>query len=319
VIHTPLCELLGIQHPIIQGGMAWVATAELSAAVSEAGGLGIIGGGNAPTSYVREQIHAVRRLTSKPFGVNIPLFSEYTEAVMALCIEERVPVVTTGAGNPAKYVPALKNAGIIVMPVVASVALARMLVSSGVHAIIAEGMESGGHVGDVATLPLVDQVVRAVRVPVVAAGGFATGRSLAAALMLGAVGIQMGTRFICANECTVHINYKQKIVAAGDRSTMVSGEALGHPVRSLRNPMSRKFRELESSGVSEAELLAFGTGALRRAAQEGDWENGTFMAGQSAGLVNDIKPAKQIIEDILAEAEAALIAGPSFITPLAEG
>jgi enoyl-[acyl-carrier protein] reductase II len=306
VIHTRLCDLLNIRHPILQGGMAWVATAELSAAVSEAGGLGILGGGNAPPDYVRDQIRQLRRLTDKPFGVNIPLFSEYADAVIDVCIEERVPVVTTGAGNPGPAIKRLKEAGIIVIPVVASVARARRLEKAGADAIIAEGMESGGHIGDVATLPLVPQVVSAVNIPVIAAGGIADGRGLAAALALGAVGVQMGTRFICAEECTVHPEYKRRIIEAGDRSTMVSGAALGHPVRSLRNPLSRKFVELEQKGASEAEIIAFGTGALRRAAREGDWENGTFMAGQSAGLVNDIKPARQIIEDIIAEAEQVL-------------
>jgi len=315
MIHTPLCDLLGIDHPILQGGMAWVATAELSAAVSEAGGLGIIGGGNAPTEYVRQQISELRRRTSKPFGVNLPLFSEYAEAVIALCIDERVPVVTTGAGNPGPFMPRLKAAGIFVLPVVASVALARRLEGMGADAIIAEGLESGGHIGDVTTLPLVDQVVRAVKVPVVAAGGFATGRSMAAALMLGAAGIQMGTRFICATECTVHPNYKQRIIQAGDRATMVSGEALGHPVRSLRNPMARRFRELEERGASEAEVIAFGTGALRRAAQEGDWEGGTFMAGQCAGLVTEVKPVVDIMREVLDEAEGALAAGCTLLRP----
>lgn len=306
MIHTRLCDLLNIRHPIFQGGMAWVATAELSAAVSEAGGLGILGGGNAPPDYVRDQIRRLRQLTDKPFGVNIPLFSEYADAVIDVCIEERVPVVTTGAGNPGPAIKRLKEAGIIVIPVVASVALARRLEKAGADAIIAEGMESGGHIGDVATMPLVPQVVSAVNIPVIAAGGIADGRGLAAALALGAVGVQMGTRFICAEECTVHPEYKRRIIEAGDRSTMVSGAALGHPVRSLRNPLSHKFVELEQKGASEAEIIAFGTGALRRAAREGDWENGTFMAGQSAGLVNDIKPARQIIEDIIAEAEEVL-------------
>lgn len=313
MIHTRLCDLLNIRHPILQGGMAWVATAELSAAVSEAGGLGILGGGNAPPDYVRDQIRQLRRLTDKPFGVNIPLFSEYADAVIDVCIEERVPVVTTGAGNPGPAIKRLKEAGIIVIPVVASVALARRLEKAGADAIIAEGMESGGHIGDVATLPLVPQVVSAVNIPVIAAGGIADGRGLAAALALGAVGVQMGTRFICAEECTVHPEYKRRIIEAGDRSTMVSGAALGHPVRSLRNPLSRKFIELEQKGASEEEIIAFGTGALRRAAREGDWENGTFMAGQSAGLVNDIKPARQIIEDIIAEAEQVLRSCVSLI------
>lgn len=306
MIHTRLCDLLGIPYPIVQGGMAWVATAELSAAVSEAGGLGIIGGGNAPPDYVRDQIRALRTLTDKPFGVNVPLFSEHADAVLQVCIEEKVPVVTTGAGNPGPAIKMLKEAGIIVIPVIASVALARRLEKAGADALVAEGMESGGHIGDVGTFPLVPQVVDAVSVPVIAAGGIADGRGLAAALALGADGIQMGTRFICAEECTVHPEYKRRILQATDRSTMVSGAALGHPVRSLRNPLSRKFTELESKGASEEEVLAFGTGALRRAAKEGDWENGTFMAGQSAGLVNDIKPARQILEEIMAEAETVL-------------
>jgi enoyl-[acyl-carrier protein] reductase II len=313
VIHTPLCDLLGIAHPILQGGMAWVATAELSAAVSEAGGLGIIGGGNAPTDYIRQQIHALRKLTDKPFGVNVPLFSEFVEDVIALCIEERVPLVSTGAGNPGPYMARLKAAGIIIAPLVASVALARRLEGVGADIIIAEGMESGGHIGDVTTLPLVDQVVRAVKVPVVAAGGLATGRSMAAALMLGAAGVQMGTRFICANECTVHPNYKQRIIQAGDRSTMVTGESLGHPVRALRNPMSRRFHELEERGATEAEVIAFGTGALRRAAQEGDWDSGTFMAGQSAGLVTKVMSCQAIIDEVVAEAEEAMTAGVKLI------
>jgi len=315
VIHTPLCDLLGITHPIVQGGMAWVATAELSAAVSEAGGLGIIGGGNAPPAYVRQQIQELRRRTAKPFGVNVPLFSEFADDVITVCIEEAVPIVTTGAGNPGPAIQRLKAAGILVIPVIASVALAKRLERMGADALVAEGMESGGHIGDVATLPLVDQVVRAVSIPVVAAGGIATGGGLAAALALGAAGIQMGTRFICADECTAHDNYKQRIIQAGDRSTMTSGEALGHPVRALRNPMSRKFRELEESGATEADVIAFGTGALRRAAQEGDWETGTFMAGQSAGLVNDCKPARQIIEDVIAEAEAALARSMALVRP----
>ena len=314
MIHTRLCDLLRISHPIIQGGMAWVATAELSAAVSEAGGLGILGGGNAPPGYVRDQIRELRRRTAKPFGVNIPLFSEHADQVIDVCIEEEVPIVTTGAGNPGPVIQRLKAAGITVMPVVSSVAVAKRLEKAGADAIIAEGMESGGHIGDVATLPLVPQIVAAVSVPVVAAGGFATGRGLAAALALGAVGVQMGTRFICAEECTVHPNYKQHILKAGDRSTMTSGNSLGHPVRALRNPMSRKFAELEQQGVTEAEIIAFGTGALRRAAQEGDWDTGTFMAGQCAGLVNEIKPARAIMEEVVAEAEQVLETCRGYIT-----
>lgn len=306
MIHTRLCDLLGIAHPIIQGGMAWVATAELSAAVSEAGGLGILGGGDAPPDYVRDQIRELKRRTAKPFGVNVPLFSQFADDVLTVCIEEKVPVVSTGAGNPGPFIPRLKAAGIIVIPVIASVALARRLEKAGADALVAEGMESGGHVGDVGTMPLIPQVVAAVDVPVIAAGGFATGRGMAAALALGAVGIQIGTRFICAEECTAHENYKMRVVKAGDRSTMTSGGSLGHPVRAIRSPMSRKFAELEKSNISEEELLAFGTGALRRAAQEGDWETGTFMAGQAAGLVNAVMPAQAIIDEIIAEAEQVM-------------
>jgi enoyl-[acyl-carrier protein] reductase II len=306
VIHTQLCDLLGITHPIIQGGMAWVATAELSAAVSEAGGLGILGGGNAPPDYVRTQIRELRRRTDRPFGVNVPLFSVFADDVISVCIEEKVPIVTTGAGNPGPAIQRLKSAGIITIPVVASVALARRLEKSGADALVAEGMESGGHIGDVAAMPLIPQVAAAVNIPVIAAGGIATGRGLAAALALGAEGVQMGTRFICAEECTAHVNYKTHIVRAGDRSTMTSGSTLGHPVRALRNPMSRKYAELERSNITEEELIAFGTGALQRAALTGDWDTGTFMAGQSAGLVDDIKSCQAIIDEIISEAESVL-------------
>jgi len=313
VIHTRLCELLGITHPIIQGGMAWVATAELSAAVSQAGGLGVLGGGNAPPDYVRDQIRALRRLTDRPFGVNVPLFSEFADDIMTVCIEEKVPIVSTGAGNPGPAIKRLKAEGIIVIPVVASVALAKRLQKSGADALVAEGMEAGGHIGDVGTMALIPQVSAAVDIPVIAAGGISTGSGLAASLMLGAAGIQMGTRFICADECLAHDNYKTHIVRASDRSTMTSGASLGHPVRSLRSPMSRKYAELERSGITEEELIAFGTGALRRAMQDGDWDTGTFMAGQSAGLVSAIMSCQAIIEEVIADAEAALNAGAGYI------
>ena len=306
MLRTPLCDLLGIKHPIIQGGMAWVATAELVSAVSEAGGLGVLGAGNAPPAYVREQIRAIREKTAKPFGVNVPLFSPSAEEVIKVCIEERVPVMTTGGGNPAPYIKPLREAGIIVIPVVASVALAKRLERMGADALIAEGMESGGHIGDVATLPLIPQVVDAVKVPVIAAGGIADGRGLAAALALGAAGVQMGTRFICTEECIAHPVYKQRIVKAHDRATMVTGHSLGHPVRALKNPMVHRFQELEKKGASEEEIIEFGTGALRRAVLEGDWENGSFMAGQSAGLVRDIVPVKVLLERMVAEAEEIL-------------
>lgn len=306
MIRTALCDLLGIEYPIIQGGMAWVATAELAAAVSEAGGLGVIGGGNEPPDYVLSQIRQTRTLTSKPFGVNIALFSPFVQDVMGVCIEEKVPVVMTGAGSPAAILPPLKEAGIKVIPVVASVALAVRLARDGVNALVAEGTEAGGHVGDVATMPLIPQVVDAVKVPIIAAGGFADGRGLLAALALGAVGIQMGTRFICTTECTVHPNYKEKIVRAGDRATTVTGQSLGHPVRAIRNAMTTRFAEMEKTGVTEADIIEFGTGRLRLAAVEGDVVNGSVMAGQIAGLVHDVVSVRELIERIMAEAETGL-------------
>lgn len=306
MIRTPICDLLGIEHPILQGGMAWVATAELVSAVSEAGALGILGAGNAPPEWVREQIQAIRSRTEKPFGVNVPMFSPTVRETLQVCVEERVPVVTTGAGNPGPFIPMLKEAGIKVVPVVASVALAKRLVRAGADAVIAEGMESGGHVGDICTLPLVPQVVDAVDVPVLAAGGFADGRGLAAALALGAAGIQMGTRFICTEECIAHPNYKQRIVQANDRATIVTGHALGHPVRAIRNPMTTYFAELERRGVDEAELIALGTGKLRLAVEQGDVEQGSLMAGQVAGLIRDVVSVRDLIQRTVAEAEATI-------------
>jgi enoyl-[acyl-carrier protein] reductase II len=286
--------------------MAWIATAELVAAVSEAGGLGVFGGGNAPPDYIRDQIRKTKSLTSKPFGVNIPLFSPFVPDMVQICIEEQVPVVMTGAGSPSAIVPTLKEAGIKVIPVVGSVALAVRLARDGVDALVAEGMESGGHIGDVAAMPLIPQVVDAVGVPVIAAGGFADGRGLLAALALGAVGVQMGTRFICTTECIAHANYKDRIVRANDRATVATGHSLGHPVRAIRNQMTTRFAELEKSGVTEAEVIEFGTGRLRLAAADGDVVNGSVMAGQIAGLVHDIVPVCNLMERIMAEAEAGL-------------
>ena len=306
MIRTELCDLLDIEYPIIQGGMAWVATAKLVAAVSEAGGLGVIGGGNAPPDYVLAEIRETRALTSKPFGVNIPMFTPFVDDLVRICIEENVPVVMTGAGSPASIMPSLKDAGVTVIPVVGSVALAVRLARDGVDALVAEGMESGGHIGDVATLPLIPQVVDAVDVPVIAAGGFADGRGLVAALALGAAGIQIGTRFICTTECAVHENYKERIVRAHDRATITSGHSLGHPVRAIRNAMTTQFREMEKVGISEEEIIEFGTGKLRLAAVEGDVVNGSVMAGQISGLVRDIVPTKEVIQRIMAEAEATL-------------
>jgi enoyl-[acyl-carrier protein] reductase II len=284
--------------------MAWVSTAELVAAVSNAGGLGIIGGGNAPPEEVAREVHRVKELTDKPFGVNIPLaVSEYADDIVDLCIEEGVEIVVIGAWRPGNHIARLKEAGITVIPVIASVALAKRLERQGVDALVAEGMESGGHIGDVATMPLIPQVVDAVGIPVIAAGGIADGRGLVAALALGAQGIQMGTRFICTTECTVHENYKKAILKAKDRSTMTTGHSLGHPVRALRNPMVHQFQEMERRGVSEKEIIEFGTGKLRLAVIEGDMINGSVMAGQIAGMINDIVPVKELIERIVAEAE----------------
>ena len=304
MIRTPLCDLLGIKYPIVQGGMAWVGTAELAAAVSNAGGLGIIGGGNAPTEEIAREIRLARDLTDKPFGLNIPLaVSECADEIVALCIEEGVKIVVLGAWRPGNHLARLKEAGVTVIPVIASAPLAKRLARQGSDALIAEGMESGGHIGDIATMPLVPQVASAVDVPVIAAGGFADGRGLAAALALGAQGIQMGTRFICTTECTAHENYKRAILKARDRSTMTTGHSLGHPVRALKNPMVHEFQELERRGITEAEIIEFGTGKLRLAAVEGDMKKGSVMAGQIAGMVNDILPTKELIERIVAEAE----------------
>ena len=304
MIRTPLCDLVGIEYPIVQGGMAWVGTAELAAAVSNAGGLGVIGGGNAPTEEIAREIRLARELTDKPLGLNIPLaVSESADEIVALCTEEGMKIVVIGAWRPGNHIARLKEAGITVITVIASVALAKRLVRQGADALIAEGMESGGHIGDIATMPLVPQVVDAVDVPVVAAGGIADGRGLAAALALGAQGIQMGTRFICTTECTAHENYKRAIIKARDRSTMTTGHSLGHPIRALKNPMVHEFEELERRGITEAELIEFGTGKLRLAAIEGDMKNGSVMAGQIAGMVHDTVPTKELIERIVAEAE----------------
>lgn len=306
MIRTPLCEMLGIEHPILQGGMAWVATPELAAAVSNAGGLGIVGAGNAPPNIVRRDLQRTRELTQRPFGANVPLFTAGAEETLQVFIDEKVAVVTLGGGNAGPFLGPLQRAGIRVIPVVASVSLARRMARLGVDALIAEGMESGGHIGDVGTLPLVPQVVDAVNLPVIAAGGIADGRGLAAALALGAVGIQMGTRFICTTECRAHLHYKHKILEAHDRSTMVTGHSLGHPVRSIRGPFVHRFAALERIGASEEEVMALGAGSLRAAVVEGDLERGSVMAGQSAGLVNDEVPVRTLIERIVAQAEQVM-------------
>lgn len=302
---TPLCDLLGIEYPIIQGGMAWVATAELVAAVSEAGGLGIIGSGHAPAEWVLDQIRQVKERTSKPFGVNVMLMSPHVKEVMDVIVKEKVAVVTTGAGNPGVYMPALKEAGIKVIPVVASVALAQRLERQGVDAIIVEGTESGGHVGELTTMALVPQVVDAVKVPVIAAGGIADGRQFLAALALGAVGVQMGTRFMCASECTIHPAVKEQILKARDRDTVVTGRSTGHPVRVLKNKLARQFEEMEKRCAPPEEIEKLGVGRMRAAMLEGDVEYGSLMAGQVAAMVKKIQPAADIIQEILQEAETA--------------
>jgi len=304
MFRTRLCELLEIEYPIIQGGMAWVATAELAAAVSNAGGLGIIGAGNSPAEVVKNEIRKAKKLTNKPFGVNVMLMSPYVDEVINVIIEERVPVITTGAGNPGKYIGRLKAINTKVIPVVPSVALAQRMEKEGVDAIIAEGTESGGHVGELTTMALVPQVVDAVKIPVIAAGGIADGRGFVAALSLGAVGVQMGTRFICSDECTVHENYKKAILEAGDRDAIVTGRRTGHPVRCLRNKLTREFEKLEERCASKEELEALGAGKLKAAAVDGDVVYGSVMAGQIAGLIKDIKPVKSIIEDIINDARS---------------
>ncbi len=308
MIKTELCGLLGVEFPIIQGGMAWIADASLASAVSNAGGLGIISAMNADADWVRNEIRKTRTMTDRPFGVNIMLMSPFAEAVADVVAEEKVDVVITGAGNPpAKYIERWKRAGITVIPVVPSVAIARMAERNGADAVVAEGGESGGHIGDLTTMTLVPQVVDAVKIPVIAAGGIGDGRGIAAALMLGACGVQVGTRFLVASECTVHENYKNKILKAKDTDTISTGKRLGHPVRALKNPFTRGFFKKEyDGGVSNSELEAYGAGALRKAAKEGDEKNGCFMAGQIAGLVKKEQPAAEIIREMFGEAEAVL-------------
>lgn len=306
MIKTPICELLGIQYPVLQGGMAWVSDGTLAAAVSNGGGLGIIAAGSAPADYVREQIHIAKSLTQKPFGVNIMLMSPYADEIAAVVAEERVAVVTTGAGNPAKYMSAWKAADIRVIPVVASVAMAKLMTRLGASALIAEGGESGGHIGELTTMVLVPLVCDATDLPVIAAGGIADGRGVAAAFLLGASGVQMGTRFLSAEECAIHPEYKQKILASGDRCTVVTGRRLGHPVRSLRTPFTREYAKAESGAVSDEELEALAVGALRRAVQDGDNEKGCFLAGQVATMVKRIQPAGEIVREVIEEAEPLL-------------
>lgn len=294
-----ICDLLGIEYPVLQGGMAWVADASLAAAVSNAGGLGLISSVNAGTEAVRNEIRKCRELTDKPFGVNIMLQAPNAPEIAQMVIDEGVKILTTGAGSPAQYMAAWKEAGIKVIPVVASVALALKMQSAGADAVVAEGAESGGHVGELHTMALIPQVVDAVDIPVIAAGGICDGRGAAASFMLGAEAVQVGTRFLAAEECTVHQVYKDKILKASDISTIVTGKSLGHPVRSLKTPFSKSFARMEADpNVTPEEILAFGSGALRKAVQEGD-SNGSYMAGECAGMVKKIEPAKAIVEDLI--------------------
>lgn len=308
---TRVTALLGIEYPIIQGGMAWVAEHNLAAAVSEAGGLGLIGGANAPGEVVHEEIRKARELTDKPFGVNVMLMSPFADDVAKVVVEEGIKVVTTGAGNPGKYMEMWKNAGIKVIPVVASVALARMMEKGGADAVVAEGTESGGHIGDQTTMSLVPQVADAVSIPVIAAGGIADGRGIAAAFMLGAEAVQMGTRFVVAKESIVHQNYKDRIIKAKDIDSAVTGRSHGHPIRSLRNQMTREYLKMEQEGRPFEELEYLTMGTLRKAVMEGDVMHGTVMAGQIAGMVKKEQTCKEMISEMTAEAEK-LLSGTSF-------
>ena len=305
-METRITQLLGIRYPIIQGGMAWVAEYHLAAAVSNAGGLGIIGAASAPAEVVRTQIQEAKKLTDQPFGVNVMLMNPNAEEVAKVVIEEGVQVVTTGAGNPSKFIPMWKEAGVKVIPVVASVAMAKMMERAGADAVVAEGMESGGHIGELTTMTLVPQVADAVQIPVIAAGGIADARGLAAAIMLGAEAVQMGTRFVTAKESIVHTNYKERIIKARDIDSEVTGRSTGHPIRVLRNQMSRDYLKMEKAGASFEELEVLTLGSLRKAVMDGDVKGGSLMAGQIAGLVKQENSCKEIIDEIMNGAQELL-------------
>ncbi|MCD7749634.1 MAG: nitronate monooxygenase [Oscillospiraceae bacterium] len=313
MINSPICEMLGIQYPLFQGGMAWIADGRLAAAVSEAGGLGIIAAGNSRAEYVREQIHIARSLTDKPFGVNIMLMSRYADDVAAVAAEERVAAVTTGAGNPAGYMAMWREAGVKVIPVVASVAMAKLMARAGASALIAEGGESGGHVGELTTMVLVPLVCDATDLPVIAAGGIADGRGVAAALMLGACGVQVGTRFLSAEECTIHPTYKERILKATDRGTTVVGKRLDHPIRCLRNGFTRAYSKAEYGGAPDEELEKMSVGAFRGAVEEGNWTKNCFMSGQSAAMVHEIQPAAVIVKELMEGAEPYLKGAAAWV------
>ena len=306
MIKTKITQLLGIQYPIFQGGMAWVADAKLAAAVSNGGGLGLIGAASAPGEVVRQMIREAKSLTDKPFGVNIMLMSPYADQVAAACAEEGVRVVTTGAGNPGKYMEMWKAAGIKVIPVVPSAALAKRMERAGADAVVAEGCESGGHIGELTTMALVPQVVDAVSAPVIAAGGIADGRQMAAAYALGACGVQVGTCLLVSEECPIHPNYKQALLKAGANDTVVTGRTTGAPVRVLKNKMARQYLEMEKENMPLAEREKLTLGSLRRAVFDGDLDSGSFMSGQVAGMLHEVKPLRKIFEEMMAGCEATL-------------
>ena len=305
-MNTRVTQLLGIEYPIIQGGMAWVADYHLAAAVSEAGGLGIIGAGGAPAEFVREQIKKAKEITDKPLGVNIMLMNPEADQIAQVVVEEGVKVVTTGAGNPGKYMTMWKEAGIKVIPVIASVGMAKLMERGGADAVVAEGMESGGHIGSTTTMALVPQVVDAVSIPVIAAGGIADGRGFAASMMLGAEAVQIGTRCVVAEESIVHENYKQQVIKAKDIDSAVTGMSTGHPVRGIRNKMTKEYLRLEKEGADFMELEKLTLGALKKAVVDGDVVNGTMMAGQIAGLIKKEQSCKEIITEIMDQAKALL-------------
>lgn len=306
MVNTPICEMLGIEYPILQGGMAHISDAKLAAAVSNGGGLGIISAANGNAGWLSEQIDTARKLTDKPFGVNIMLMGDNIDEIAAVVAEKKVAVVTTGAGNPDKYIPMWKEAGVKVIPVIASCALAKLVERSGADAVIAEGGESGGHVGEMTTMALVPQVVDSVNIPVIAAGGIADSRGVCAALMLGAQGVQVGTRFLLAHECTISREYKDKLLKANDTSTIVTGRRLGHPVRSLKSPFSRGYQKVEYTDISDEDLEKMAVGSLRAAVVDGDSKKGCFLAGQITGMINKEESASEIIKDIFDGAENIL-------------
>ncbi len=306
MIYTQLCELLGIKYPIFQGGMAHISDARLAAAVSEAGGLGIISAASGDVGYISDQIDLARTLTDKPFGVNVMLMGSNVDEIADLLAEKQVAVITTGAGNPSKYMSKWKSAGIKVIPVIPSSALAKMVERAGADAVIAEGGESGGHVGDLTTMALVPQVCNAVNIPVIAAGGIYGGSGVAAAFMLGACGVQLGTRFLTATECNISRTYKEHILKAKDTSTIVTGKRLGHPVRSLKSPFSREYFKAEYSVISDEDLENMAVGSLRAAVVDGDEKKGCFLAGQISGMVNKEQTSKEIIKEIFSETEIIL-------------